>query len=230
MKLLEVCDLRKNYYIENSRTMKREKIEVIKNISFQIAESESVSIMGKSGCGKTTLLNMLGGLINPSSGSIFYKGENLSDLSKEHLEEYRRLQVGFVFQDYRLLECMTIKENMVLPCMLDHQNVNKAIRKVEIMAEMLKIGDRLDYYPSELSGGEKQRAAIGRALINMPSLILADEPTGNLDSVSSKNVMEILVKLQRELNVTMILVTHDKEIANYCNRTIKIEDGKICER
>ena len=107
---------------------------------------------------------------------------------------------------------------------------NKAIRKVEIMAEMLKIGDRLDYYPSELSGGEKQRAAIGRALINMPSLILADEPTGNLDSVSSKNVMEILVKLQRELNVTMILVTHDKEIANYCNRTIKIEDVKICER
>lgn len=138
--------------------------------------------------------------------------------------------MGFVFQDYRLLECMTIKENMILPCMLDHQNVNKAIRKVEIMAEMLKIGDRLDYYPSELSGGEKQRAAIGRALINMPSLILADEPTGNLDSVSSKNVMEILVKLQRELNVTMILVTHDKEIANYCNRTIKIEDGKICER
>lgn len=229
MKLLDIYDLEKSYYIENSRTMKREKIEVIKNISLQIAESESVSIMGKSGCGKTTLLKMLGGLLAPSAGSIYYKGERLSDLRKECLEKYRRTQVGFVFQDYRLLECMTIKENMILPCVLDHQDVEASIRKVEIMAEMLKISDRLEHYPSELSGGEKQRAAIGRALINTPSLILADEPTGNLDSVSSKIVMELLVKLQRELNVTMILVTHDKEITNYCSRIVKIVDGQICK-
>ncbi len=229
MNLLNIYDLGKNYYIENSRTMKRKKIEVIKNISLQIAENESVAIMGKSGCGKTTLLKILGGLLMPSTGSIYYKGENLLNLKKECLEKYRRTQVGFIFQDYRLLESMTIKENMILPCVLDHQDVEASIRKVEIMAEMLKISDRLDHYPSELSGGEKQRVAIGRALINDPSLILADEPTGNLDSVSSKIVIELLVQLQRELNVTMILVTHDKEIANYCSRIVKIADGQICK-
>ena len=172
---------------------------------------------------------MLGGLLAPSSGSIYYKGEKTLRFKRERLEKYRRTQAGFVFQDYRLLESMTIKENMILPCMLDHQEVEASISKVERMAEMLKIGDSLDHYPSELSGGEKQRAAIGRALINTPSLILADEPTGNLDSASSKIVMELLVKLQQELNVTMILVTHDREIANYCSRIVKIADGQICK-
>ncbi len=229
MVLLNIYDLGKDYYIENSRTMERKKIEVIKDVSLQIREKESVAIMGKSGCGKTTLLKMMGGLLVPSTGSIYYKGENLLDLKKEHLEKYRRTQIGFVFQDYKLLESMTIKENMILPCVLDHQDIETSICKVERMAEMLNISDRLDHYPSELSGGEKQRAAIGRALINSPSLILADEPTGNLDFASSKIVMELLVKLQQELNITMILVTHDREIANYCNRVVQIQDGQICK-
>ena len=228
MNLLDVYELGKYYYVENNRTMKLKKVEVIRDISLQIVENESVAIMGKSGCGKTTLLKMLGGLLAPSTGSIYYKGKNLLNLKKESLEKYRRTQVGFIFQDYRLLESMTIKENMILPCVLDHQEVEASVCKVERMAKILKIDDRLDHYPSELSGGEKQRAAIGRALINSPSL-LADEPTGNLDSVSSKIVMELLVNLQRELNTTMILVTHDREIADYCNRMIKIEDGQICK-
>lgn len=227
MELLNICGLKKSYFIENSRTMKKEKVEVIKNISLQIKENESVSIMGKSGCGKTTLLKMLGGLLMPSGGDIFYKGESMTHFKNRRMEEYRRKQVGFVFQDYRLLENMTIKENMILPLMLDHRDVKESVRRVDEMAERLQISHRMDYYPSELSGGEKQRAAIGRALIHKPSLILADEPTGNLDSVSSEMVMELLVRLQRELNVTMVLVTHDREIADYCNRVIKIADGKI---
>lgn len=227
MELLNICGLKKSYFIENSRTMKKEKVEVIKNISLQIKENESVSIMGKSGCGKTTLLKMLGGLLMPSGGDIFYKGESMTHFKNRRMEEYRRRQVGFVFQDYRLLENMTIKENMILPLMLDHRDVKESVHRVDEMAERLQISHRMDYYPNELSGGEKQRAAIGRALIHRPSLILADEPTGNLDSVSSEMVMELLVRLQRELNVTMILVTHDREIADYCNRVIKIADGKI---
>lgn len=227
MELLNICGLKKSYFIENSRTMKKEKVEVIKNISLQIKENESVSIMGKSGCGKTTLLKMLGGLLMPSGGDIFYKGESMTHFKNRRMEEYRRRQVGFVFQDYRLLENMTIKENMILPLMLDHRDVKESVHRVDEMAERLQISHRMDYYPNELSGGEKQRAAIGRALIHKPSLILADEPTGNLDSVSSEMVMELLARLQRELNVTMILVTHDREIADYCNRVIKIADGKI---
>ena len=227
MELLNICGLKKSYFIENSRTMKKEKVEVIKNISLQIKENESVSIMGKSGCGKTTLLKMLGGLLMPSGGDIFYKGESITHFKNRRMEEYRRRRVGFVFQDYRLLENMTIKENMILPLMLDHRDVKESVRRVDEMAERLQISHRMDYYPNELSGGEKQRAAIGRALIHRPSLILADEPTGNLDSVSSEMVMELLARLQRELNVTMILVTHDREIADYCNRVIKIADGKI---
>ncbi len=227
MELLNICGLKKSYFIENSRTMKKEKVEVIKNISLQIKENESVSIMGKSGCGKTTLLKMLGGLLMPSGGDIFYKGESITHFKNRRMEEYRRRRVGFVFQDYRLLENMTIKENMILPLMLDHRDVKESVHRVDEMAERLQISHRMDYYPNELSGGEKQRAAIGRALIHRPSLILADEPTGNLDSVSSEMVMELLVRLQQELNVTMILVTHDREIADYCNRVIKIADGKI---
>ena len=163
----------------------------------------------------------------PSGGDIFYKGESMPHFKNRRMEEYRRRQVGFVFQDYRLLENMTIKENMILPLMLDHRDVKESVHRVDEMAERLQISHRMDYYPNELSGGEKQRAAIGRALIHRPSLILADEPTGNLDSVSSEMVMELLARLQRELNVTMILVTHDREIADYCNRVIKIADGKI---
>lgn len=229
MELVNVRNLEKFYYVENRRTMKREKVSVIKNISMQIAESEAVCIMGRSGSGKTTLLKMLGTLLTPSGGSVYYEGKNLSELTCSGLEKYRRTQVGFIFQDYKLLKHMTIRDNMMLPLMLEHRNVKESVCKVEEMADSLQIYERLDYYPDELSGGEKQRAAIGRALMNEPKLILADEPTGNLDSVSGKCVMELLMKLQREWNKTLILVTHDKKIAEYCNRIVRIVDGEIAE-
>lgn len=229
MGIIDIRNLEKYYYIENGRTMKRNKVEVIRNISLQIAKNESLCIMGKSGCGKTTLLKMLGTLIEPSRGGVYYKGIKLSDYDNESIEAYRRTKVGFVFQDYKLLGHLTIRDNIILPLMLDHQKVKTSLQKVESMADMFQIGDKLDCYPNELSGGEKQRAAIGRALINSPEIILADEPTGNLDSASSEIVMELLVKLQRELNKTLVIVTHDVEVSRYCNRTIKILDGKIRE-
>lgn len=229
MELLNVCDLEKSYYTENSRTMKREKTEVLKNISLRITENESVCIMGRSGCGKTTLLRILGGLLAPTAGTVYYRGEKISDYRRVRMEEYRRTQVGFVFQDYKLLDHLTIMDNMLLPLMLDHREVKMAVRKVEEMAEMLQISDRLDYYPHELSGGEKQRAAIGRALMNDPKLILADEPTGNLDEVSGQMVMELLIRLQKDLHKTLVLVTHDKEVADFCGRVINIKAGRVVE-
>lgn len=226
MELLRVCDLKKSYAIENSRTMKREKVEVLKEISFEIAEGESLCIMGKSGCGKTTLLKILGGLLAPTDGGAFYKGEGLAAYGQKRMEAYRRTQVGIVFQDYKLLDHLTVFDNMILPLMLDHREVKESVGKVEAMAGMLQIEKKLDYYPNELSGGEKQRAVIGRALMNDPPLILADEPTGNLDEISGRMVMELLIKLQKNLQKTLVLVTHDREVADFCGRLITMKDGR----
>lgn len=227
MGLLKVCDLEKSYFVENSRTMKKEKVEVIKGVSFDIAEEESLCIMGRSGCGKTTLLRMIGGLLAPTAGTVYYKEEGIYGYGQKRMEEYRRTQVGFVFQDYKLLGHLTIRDNMMLPLMLEHKEVEESIRKVEDMAGLLKIGGRLDYYPDELSGGEKQRAAIGRALMNDPKLILADEPTGNLDEASGRMVMKLLAGLQRQLHKALVLVTHDREVAGFCDRVITVRDGRI---
>lgn len=227
MEILSICNLKKSYDIENSRTMKKEKVEVLKEISFEIAEGESLCIMGKSGCGKTTLLKILGGLLAPTAGSVSYKGESLSEYGQKRMETYRRTQVGFVFQDYKLLDHLTVMDNMILPLMLDHREVKESVSKVEAMAGMLQIEEKLDYYPDELSGGEKQRAAIGRALMNDPSLILADEPTGNLDEAAGRMVMELLISLQKNLHKTLVLVTHDREVADFCNRLITMKDGRI---
>ena len=225
--LLCVRDLYKRYAAENNRTMKREYLEVIREISLTVRENESVCIMGRSGCGKTTLLKILGGLLAPTAGSVYYKGEDLFRSRRKRMEEYRRTQVGFVFQDYKLLEHLTVRDNMILPLMLEHGDVEASVRKVEEMADRLQIAGRLAYYPGELSGGEKQRAAIGRALMNDPELILADEPTGNLDEASGRIVMELLTGLQKELHKTLVLVTHDREIADHCDRTITIRHGRI---
>ena len=227
MEILRACNLKKSYDMENNRTMKKEKVEVLKEISFAIEEEESLCIMGKSGCGKTTLLKILGGLLVPTAGSVFCKGESLSEYGQKRMESYRRTQVGFVFQDYKLLDHLTIMDNMILPLMLDHRDVKASVSKVEAMAGRLQISDKLDYYPHELSGGEKQRAAIGRALLNDPPLILADEPTGNLDEASGRMVMELLIRLQKDLHKTLVLVTHDKEIADFCSRTVMMKDGRM---
>lgn len=225
--LLSIHRLKKSYLIENGRTMKQERVEVIRELSLDVREKEAVCIMGRSGCGKTTLLKILGGLLAPTEGVIYYRKEALSGYTGKRMEAYRRRQVGFVFQDYKLLDHMSVRDNMILPLLLEHRNVEEALRRVEEMAARLQIGNRLEYFPNELSGGEKQRAAIGRALMNDPELILADEPTGNLDEASGRMVMELLTGLQKELHKTLVLVTHDKEIAGYCDRTVVIRNGRI---
>ena len=166
--LLCVHDLHKRYAVENSRTMKREYTEVIQEISLTVRANESVCIMGRSGCGKTTLLKILGGLLAPTAGSVYYKGENLFRYRQKRMEEYRRTQVGFVFQEYKLLDHLTVRDNMILPLMLEHKDVEASVRNVEEMADRLQIAGRLESYPGELSGLEKQRAAFGRALMNVP--------------------------------------------------------------
>ena len=169
----------------------------------------------------------MGGIVPPSTGRVYYKGDNLYQYANRKLEEYRRTQVGFIFQDYKLLDNLSIEDNIILPLMLDHQNVDMALKKVNKMAEILNIKDKLSRYPYELSGGQQQRAAICRALMNEPEVILADEPTGNLDDSSARIVMELLMNIKDQFKKTLIIVTHDHTVASWCDRMIQIELGRI---
>ncbi len=227
MDIYNLNNISKIYVTENIGSMKCREIYALKNLELSIQDGESVCIMGGSGSGKTTLLKILGGMLIPSAGCIYYKGSNLYQYFGNDLEKYRRTQVGFVFQDYKLLNNLKIEDNIILPLMLDHQNIDESVLKVKKMADILKIEDKLSCYPYELSGGQQQRAAICRALINEPDVILADEPTGNLDEKSSKNVLELLLKIKNEFNKTLIIVTHNEDVAKYCDRIIRISEGKI---
>lgn len=227
MSIFKVYDLQKYYLVENSITMQKEKVDVIKKIDFKIEDNEFVCIMGKSGSGKTTLLKLLGGMDIPSAGTIYYKGRQLYRNSEYQMENYRRTQIGFVFQDYKLLNNMTIRENILLPQILAHKEINEAMKQVQGVTDLLEIGGKLEYYPYELSGGQKQRVAICRAIINNPKVILADEPTGNLDSKSTIEVMRLLIRIKNELKKTIILVTHDPEVAQRSDRTMELQDGQI---
>ena len=207
--------------------MKRREFCALSDIELTVRTQECICIMGESGSGKTTLLNILGGIVPPSTGRVYYKGDNLYQYANRKLEEYRRTQVGFIFQDYKLLDNLSIEDNIILPLMLDHQNVDMALKKVNKMAEILNIKDKLSCYPYELSGGQQQRAAICRALMNDPEVILADEPTGNLDDSSARIVMELLMNIKNQFKKTLIIVTHDHTIASWCDRMIQIELGRI---
>jgi len=186
-----------------------------------------LGIIGKSGCGKTTLLKIMGGMSAPTSGRVFYQDEDIYQYSNEKLEDYRRLSVGTIFQDYKLLDNMSIRENIIVPAILNHEDINHAINKAEKVAATLGIEGMMDRYPYELSGGEKQRAAISRALMNDPNVILADEPTGNLDPKTTMEVLELLLEIKNNLKKTIIIVTHDMEIGEYCDSIIKMNQGKI---
>ena len=223
MAILEVKNISKVYTTRFGST----KVQALSNMNFSVEEGEYVAIMGESGSGKTTLLNILASLDKPTGGEVLLNGKNMTTIKEKQLSAFRRDNLGFVFQDYKLLEHLTIMDNMILPLMLDHREVKESVSKVEGMARMLQIADKLDYYPNELSGGEKQRAAIGRALMNDPPLILADEPTGNLDEASGRMVMELLIRLQKDLHKTLVLVTHDKEIADFCSRMVMMKDGRL---
>lgn len=227
MDIYKVHGLSKIYFTEDRNALKRREFCALSDIELTVRTQECICIMGESGSGKTTLLNILGGIVPPSTGRVYYKGDNLYQYANRKLEEYRRTQVGFIFQDYKLLDNLSIEDNIILPLMLDHQNVDMALKKVNKMAEILNIKDKLSCYPYELSGGQQQRAAICRALMNDPEVILADEPTGNLDDSSARIVMELLMNIKNQFKKTLIIVTHDHTIASWCDRMIQIELGRI---
>ena len=226
MSIYSICHLNKNYII-STEGIKTNELKVLQDISLEIKEGEMLGIIGKSGCGKTTLLKTLGGMLKPTSGKIFYQGKDIYQYTNEALADYRRLNVGMIFQDYKLINNISVRENIMIPLILNHDDIEYAISKSEEMARILMVEDKMECYPYELSGGEKQRVAIGRALINNPNVILADEPTGNLDPKTTKDVINLLLKIKKKYNKTVIIVTHDMEIGTYCDRMIKIDQGTV---
>ena len=220
MDILKVSNLSKIY---GSKVISN----ALKNINFSIEDGEFVGIMGPSGSGKTTLLNLISTIDKPTSGKIILADKESHKLKGDDLALFRRRELGFVFQDYNLLETLTIGENIVLPLTLENVPVKEQDERLKKVSKILGIEHLLDKRTFEVSGGQAQRAAIARALINNPSIILADEPTGNLDSKAARDVMELLEKINNEDKVTTMMVTHDPVAASYCHRILFIKDGEI---
>jgi putative ABC transport system ATP-binding protein len=219
MKILEVKDVRKTYGYDDY------KVHAVNHISLSIEEGSFVAIVGKSGSGKSTLLHIMGGLTRPNKGKVILEGHSLYEMKDNALSRYRRRRMGFVFQFYNLISSLNVIENIVLPMHLDHMHVDEDY--LNELLELLDIKDKKTAFVRELSGGQQQRVAIARALAMKPAIILADEPTGNLDAKSSQEVVSLLKLSQRKYKQTLILVTHDDMLASQADRIITIEDGKI---
>ncbi|HDJ99839.1 MAG TPA: ABC transporter ATP-binding protein [Firmicutes bacterium] len=202
-------------------------VPALRGVNLKIKRGEFAVIMGPSGSGKSTLLNLLGGLQKPTGGRVLINGVDLSTLNENQLAIFRRKNVGFVFQAYNLIPTLTAIENVELPMIFYNIPPNERKRRAEKLLHSLGLGDRLHHRPSELSGGEQQRVSIARALANNPEIILADEPTGNLDTKTGRRIMEEIVKVNRDFGKTIVMVTHDPEVAHFGDRIIHIRDGKI---
>jgi len=222
MTLLDVQHVQKVYQTRFGAT----EVTALKDISFSVEEGEYVAVMGESGSGKTTLLNILATLDRPTEGKVLLNGEDIQKISDKVLTEFRRDHLGFVFQDFNLLETLSVYDNMVLPLVLARRPIEEMEKKVKPIAEMLGIEDLLKKYPYELSGGQQQRVAIGRAMITDPSLLLADEPTGALDSKSASNTLDLFDKIN-ENGQTILMVTHSTVAASRAKRVLFIKDGLI---
>lgn len=219
--MIETKALKKYYQMANN------VVKALDGVNLQIGKREFVAIIGKSGSGKSTLLHMLGGLDIPSSGKVIIDGEDLSKLNHEQLAIFRRRKVGFVFQQYNLIPDLNVYENVVFPLQLDGRHIDDEF--IETILTTLKIADKKEALPSMLSGGQQQRVAIARALATKPAIILADELTGNLDTTTSHEVMLLLKILAKQYQQTIVIITHDYDIAQLANRIIQIEDGKIVQ-
>jgi putative ABC transport system ATP-binding protein len=219
MEILKVKSLSKTYG-KGGNT-----VEALKNVDLSVNKGEFVAIIGASGSGKSTLLHLLGGLDRPTNGEVIIDGESIYDYKEEKLAIFRRRKIGFIFQFYNLIPVLDVEENIALPALLDHDKIDKVY--LDELVNVLGLTERKNHLPSELSGGQQQRVSIGRAMLNKPSIILADEPTGNLDSKNSKEVIELLKITTKKYNQTLILITHDINIASMADRVITIEDGQI---
>ena len=228
MYVLEVENLIRNYQKAVGKKG-TEDIKVLKGLNFQVEEGDFTGIMGKSGCGKTTLLKVLGMIDKQTDGAVRFMGQDTKGLSGDTLADIRRTKLGFIFQDYYLMDSLTVEENIMLPMILGQEDAQKMMDAAKAYAEKFQIDHLLNKNPYELSGGEKQRVAICRALINNPDLILADEPTGNLDSKSGKIVIEALRTINQEMKKTIVMVTHDPQMASNCRKIILLKDGVILE-
>jgi len=222
MNILETTNLKKYYGVEPNIT------RALDGVSLSVEQGEFIAIVGTSGSGKSTLLNMMGGLDTPTSGSVKIKGKEIACMDDEQLTIFRRRNIGFIFQNYNLVPVLNVYENIVLPVELDGDKVDKAFMKQVI--QMLALQDKLNNMPNNLSGGQQQRVAIARALVSKPAIILADEPTGNLDSRTSNDVLGLLKVTSHQFDQTIVMITHNNEIAQLADRTIRIEDGKICDK
>ena len=219
MNLLEVKNICKTYGSGETA------VKALRNVSFSVPKGEYVAIVGESGSGKSTLLNMIGALDMPTSGKVLIDGKDIFSMNDRKLTVFRRRNIGFIFQAFNLIPELTVEQNMIFPLLLDYQKPDK--RYLEELLTVLNLKDRRNHLPSQLSGGQQQRVAIGRALITRPSLILADEPTGNLDRKNGEEIIDLLKLSNRNLDQTILLITHDEKIALEADRIITIEDGKI---
>lgn len=219
MKILEVKNLCKTYGKGDTR------VKALDNVSFSVEKGEFIAIVGPSGSGKSTLLHILGGVDVPTSGNVIIDKTDISQLNETALAIFRRRQIGLVYQFYNLIPILTVEENLTLPLLLDGKKPDAKI--VGNLVNQLGLEQRLQHLPNQLSGGQQQRVSIGRALINNPALLLADEPTGNLDSENSREIISLLRRFNKQSNQTVIIITHDERIALSADRVIAIEDGKI---
>ena len=219
MKILEVTNLCKTY--GKGDTM----VKALDTMSFSVEKGEFVAIIGPSGSGKSTLLHILGGVDVPTKGSVVINQTDISNLDETALAIFRRRQIGLIYQFYNLIPILTVQENLTLPLLLDGRKPDE--KQISTLVKRLGLENRLDHLPNQLSGGQQQRVSIGRALVNNPALMLADEPTGNLDSENSKEIISLLRQFNKDFNQTVIIITHDEKIANSADRVITIEDGKI---
>ena len=219
MEILRAENLTKKYGKGES------EVVAVDNVSFSVEKGEFLAIVGSSGSGKSTLLHLLGGVDRPTSGKVYVDGKDIYSLNDDNLAIFRRRQVGIIYQFYNLIPILNVEENITLPCDLDGNKVDE--NRLNELLKSLGLENRRKHLPNELSGGQQQRVSIGRALINNPAIILADEPTGNLDSKASEEIVELLKLTNKKYKQTIIMITHNLEIANEADRVLKIEDGKI---
>ncbi len=219
MEVLRTEDLTREYGFGDN------KVIALNHVSFSVEEGEFVTILGPSGSGKSTLLHLLGGVDKPTSGKVYIGGQSIYEMKERELTAFRRREVGQIYQFYNLIPVLNVEENICLPMLLDHRQAER--KDLDELLELLGLTERVNHLPSELSGGQQQRVAIGRALISKPKLILADEPTGNLDQKNSREIIKLFRELNEKYGQTILLITHDEKIAEHAERILVIEDGQI---